>query len=115
MEEKRKHSRIDSTNLLNYIYFDGNRENATQGMGRTLNVSESGIQIETHNNLQKGNAVALTIGFEEDMVDIEGCVIYSKKSPTGMFEAGIEFSDMQPPALAILKQYVEAFNKRSER
>ncbi len=115
MEEKRKHSRINSKHLLNYLYFEGNGDNATQGMGRTLNVSESGILLETHTLLEVENTVSLTIGIEEDVVDIKGRIIYNKKNQRGMFEAGIEFFDMQNETRNILKQYIEAFNTRSEK
>ncbi len=109
-EEKRKHSRIDSLHLLNYVHFDESEEEATQGMGRTLNVSESGILLETHNAIETGNTVSLTIGFEEDVVDIKGRAIYSKKNDSDMFESGIEFFDIDSAAQKVLSQYIAAFN-----
>jgi hypothetical protein len=109
-EEKRKHSRIDSLHLLNYVYFDESEEEATQGMGRTLNVSESGILLETHNAIETGHVVSLTIGFEEDVVDIKGRAIYSNKNDRDMFESGIEFFDVDTAAIKVLRQYIAAFN-----
>jgi PilZ domain len=112
-DEKRKHSRIDSMNLLNYVYSDENEEEANQGMGRTLNVSESGILLETHNRIAPFYIVSLTIGFEESMVDIKGRVIYTKENIRGMFESGIEFFEMDDSARKILKSYIQAFNAQS--
>ena len=112
-EEKRKHSRIDSLNLLNYIYFDENQDETTQGMGRTLNISESGILLETHNRIDTQHILSLTIGFEEDVVDIKGKVIYSKKRAGGVFESGIEFLDMDEAAQGTLRRYITAFNSKS--
>ena len=112
IEEKRKHSRIDSLHLLNYLHYGENEEDTTQGMGRTLNVSESGILLETHTSIDPDQNVSLTIGLEEDMVDIKGHVIYSKQNAQGMFEAGIEFEAMDASAERILKAYIEAFNAR---
>jgi c-di-GMP-binding flagellar brake protein YcgR len=109
-EEKRKHFRIDSSNLLNYINFDEKEEESSQGMGRTLNVSESGILLETHNVIDIGNIVSLTIGFEEDMVDIKGRAIYSNKNDQEMFESGIEFFDIDDDAQKVLNRYIAAFN-----
>lgn len=111
-EEKRKHFRIDSLHLLNYVYFDENDEEATQGMGRTLNVSESGILLETHNAIDVQTIISLTIGFEEEVVDIKGRTIYSNKNTQNMFESGIEFFDVDKEALKILRQYIAAFNAR---
>ena len=112
-EEKRKYSRIDSINLLNYIYFDENEEEANQGMGRTLNVSEAGILLETHNPMDTSHTVSLTIGFKEDVVDIKGKVIYLKERSDAMYESGIEFFEMDETARSILKKYIKAFNAQS--
>lgn len=114
IEEKRKHFRIDSMHLLNYLYFDENDEEATQGMGRTLNVSESGILLETHTAISINTIVSLTIGFEEDVVDIKGRVIYNKKGPEGLYESGIEFFDVDKNAQSVLRQYIALFNAKTE-
>jgi hypothetical protein len=111
--EKRKHSRIDSMNLLNYVYHDENDEEVNQGMGRTLNVSESGILLETHNRIDPSNIISLTIGLKENVVDIEGRVIYAKENIRGMFESGIEFFEMDDSAREVLKSYIQAFNAQS--
>lgn len=109
-EEKRKHSRIDSLHLLNYVFLDENEDEDTQGMGRTLNISEAGILLETHNPIPINNIIALTIGFEEDVVDIKGRVVYNTKNSENMFESGIEFFDVDETAKNILQQYIAAFN-----
>ena len=109
-EEKRKHFRTDSLNLLNYIYFDKGEDEATQGMGRTLNVSESGILLETHSPMEEKNIVSLTIGLREKMVDIKGRVIYSKKNAAGMYESGIEFFDVDSASQKVIREYTAAFN-----
>ncbi|RJQ87951.1 MAG: PilZ domain-containing protein [Desulfobacteraceae bacterium] len=112
-DEKRKHSRIGSINLLNYVYCDENEEEADQGMGRTLNVSESGILLETHNRIDPSHVVCLTIGFREDVVDIKGRVIYTKENTRGLFESGIEFFAMDDAARQVLENYIQAFNTQT--
>jgi phage terminase large subunit-like protein len=109
IEEKRKHSRIDSLNLLNYLYYDENEDIAQQGMGRTLNVSESGILLETHTPLAASHLVSLTIGLQEDVVDIKGRVVYMHENTTGAFESGIEFFALDETACSVLRRYITAF------
>ena len=111
-QEKRKHSRIDSLNLLNYVYSDESGDGSTQGMGRTLNVSESGILLEMHTPIQIGDVISLTIGLEEDMVAIKGSVVYTKENEKKMHESGIEFFDVDDKARKTLKKYIEAFHSR---
>ena len=111
-EEKRKHSRIDSLHLLNYVYTEAKDEGAMQGMGRTLNISESGILLETHTPISVGVTISLTIGFEEEMVEIKGRVVYTKENAEDMYESGIEFHSMDKNSHDILKRYIVAFNIR---
>ena len=111
-QEKRKHSRIDSLHLLNYIYTDTKKEGLTQGMGRTLNISESGVLLETHTPIGVGLDISLTIGFEEEMVDIKGRVVYTKENTDDMYESGIEFYSMDKNLQEILRRYITAFNAR---
>jgi hypothetical protein len=111
--EKRKHARVDSTNLLNYVCMNPDGEAYTQGMGRTLNVSESGILLETYTSIDSDTDVWLTIGIEEDLVDLHGKVVYLKKSDEETYEAGIKFSEVKEDELSILKRFVEDFEKRS--
>ena len=111
-QEKRKHSRIDSLNLLNYIYTDESGDGSTQGMGRTLNVSESGILLEMHTPIDIDDIISLTIGLEEDMVGIKGRVVYTKENEKKMYESGIEFFDVDERAKETLRKYITAFHAR---
>jgi len=114
-EEKRKHSRIDSLHLLNYVFSDESGDGSTQGMGRTLNVSESGILLETHTPIDIHSIISLTIGFEEDVVDIKCRVVYTKHNEKMMNESDIEFFDVDSNAQKILRRYITAFNARQDR
>jgi hypothetical protein len=108
--EKRKSNRVDSVNLLNYVYFDENEKEESQGMGRTLNVSESGILLETHAVLQLQHTVSLNICFEESMVDIRGKVIFSNQNKQGHSESGIQFMDVTDEVRTVLRKYAQAFS-----
>jgi len=108
-KEQRKHDRIASLNLLNYIGMDENDQEMSQGMGRTLNVSESGILLETHIPIE-GTFVLLTFGLEDELVDIKGKVAHSKPGKDGKFEAGIRFLEIDETMYRVLKKYVDAFS-----
>ena len=112
-KEHRKHYRIDSLNLLHYLCLDQKNQSVGQGMGRTLNVSESGIRLETHAPLDADQVVSLTIGLEDETVMIKGNVVHVKPNPEGRFEAGIKFFDVGKAELATLKKYIEAFAAQS--
>lgn len=81
-------------------------------MGRTLNVSESGILLETHTDIEPKTMVSLAIGIGNDLVEITGQVVYVKQSGEDTYEAGINFSVFNEIELNILKRFIAAFEKK---
>lgn len=108
---KRKHERVDALNLLSYVTIDSDGKEWNQGMGRTLNISESGLQLETNEPIQTRYVLLISIGIEDQLVDIKGKVVYTNRGDAGMFETGIEFIEVKPDAMAVLKRYISEFNK----
>lgn len=108
---KRKHERVDALNLLSYVTIDSDGKEWNQGMGRTLNISESGLQLETNEPIQTKYILLISIGIEDQLVDIKGKVVYTNRGDAGMFETGIEFIEVKPEAMTILKKYISEFNK----
>lgn len=114
MIEKRKHPRFDSLNL-SYVCVDEKGEIIYEGMGRTLNVSESGILLETvFEGMNTENLVELTVALEDELVDIKGTVVRCKAGEGEISEAGIEFLEMDLDALKILKKFIALFEKQKE-
>ena len=108
----RKHDRIRSLNLLNYVCFDESGKESIQGMGRTLNVSQGGILLETHVPIDLSHHVALTIGIEDDLIDIKGKVVYCKSNENNKYESGIDFFEINDTAQQILSRYIIAFREQ---
>lgn len=112
-KEKRKHARISSLNL-SYVCLDENNQIIKQGMGRSLNVSESGILLETHFPIDDRQIVILTLGLEEDLVDIKGRPIHSRTNDEGKYEVGIEFVEPDAKAHRALKKFITASQKKKK-
>jgi len=104
-ENKRKHERIQSLNL-SYICLDEDQNIIKQGMGRTLNISESGILLETHFTIEPNHVVQLTISLEEDLLDLKGKPVHVRSSGEGKYEIGIQFVELDQNAADLLKKFV---------
>ena len=104
-DNKRKHERIQSLNL-SYICLDEDKNIIKQGMGRTLNISESGILLETHFPIEPEHTVQLTISLEENLLDIKGKPVHVRSIDGGKYQIGIEFIDLKPDAADILKEFI---------
>jgi hypothetical protein len=103
--ENRKHIRIDSLNL-SYICLDEDCNMVKQGMGRTLNISESGILLESYFPIEADHHILLSIGLEDKVVDVAGRLIHSRSTAKKSFEVGIEFIDLDAAALRTLKEFI---------
>ncbi|BBO73576.1 hypothetical protein DSCW_09930 [Desulfosarcina widdelii] len=115
MNEKRKHSRVESIYLLNYVNLDENDKELMQGMGRTINVSESGIMLETHVSFNENDTVDVVVGLKEDMVTIRGKVVFTRTAESGRYQSGIQFLSIEDESLVTLRRYIEAFNALSDK
>ena len=113
-QEKRKHARVTSLNL-SYVCLDEKDKIVKQGMGRTLNVSESGILLETHFPIDKSHMVTLTLGLEEELVDIKGRPVHTRTNDEGKYEVGIQFFETDKKARRSLKKFVAAFGEQSAK
>ena len=112
-KEKRKHPRISSLNL-SYVCLDENNKIVKQGMGRSLNVSESGILLETHFPIDDQHIVSLTLGLEEELVDIKGRPVHTRINDAGKYEVGIEFLKSNEKTRKSLKKFIDSFQKKNK-
>ncbi|MDH3330265.1 MAG: PilZ domain-containing protein [Desulfobulbaceae bacterium] len=110
--ERRRYVRPESLNLLDYIVVDEHGVQGYYNMGRTLNISIGGILMETHIQLTAGQQVMITIGLEDELVDVMGRIIHSTSHHDGMFHNGIEFFHASVEDRRIINKYVEAFHQR---
>jgi len=110
-KERRRYPRIESLNLIAYACMDGTGNVIDQGMGRTLNVSEIGLLLETYHPLECEDIMLIGVGIKDELIDIRGQVIHASVNKEGKHESGIEFIEIDNRSTEILKQYIEAFHK----
>lgn len=113
-EDKRRNERVKSPNLLAYICMDQDKNRVFQGMGRTLNVSEGGILLETHVPIDPQHTVLLTIAMEDDLMYFKGKIAHSNRRRDGRFESGVEFIEMDEQKRSFLKQYIIIFKGQED-
>ena len=111
MEKKRSAPRIDSLNLISYIFSDREGNILGQGMGRTLNISEGGILLESSASapLDLAEIFTLEMALEENIIQVKGKLIYSRKGDGGRFVYGIQFVTPSDETRNLLKAYAVQF------
>ena len=114
--QRRKWDRKETLNLVDYVILGEDGVFLSRGMGRTRNVSEGGLLLETHRALKEGEEVLITVGLKEDMVRLRGRVVHQAPSADEYRHcAGVKFTHMKKEDREILKRYIDALKASAGR
>ena len=108
--EKRKFIRLDSIHLLDYLVVDTEGTKGRYSMGRTLDVSVNGLKLETVYPLSSMDNLEITVGVEEDLVDLLARVTHTQQEGE-RFVSGLEFIKMSSEGRRVFRKYTEEFRK----
>jgi hypothetical protein len=106
--EHRKFIRKNALHLLDYLVIDKNGLQTTYSMGRTLDVSENGLKLETTQPISKDDTLLITVDLDDELVELRGEVVYTEDLDQRHI-TGIEFQDISAIGKKIFKKYTEAF------
>ena len=111
--EKRRHPRINTSKDVSYILFDDNENKLDQGVGRTLNLSQTGALLETDKPLNGAFIMLITIDLDGQKIQLKGRVANTRKSsPEGCYLTGIEFTGALEEQRSALVAFVKAYHYR---
>lgn len=108
--EQRKYIRLESLNLLDYLVIDKQGMQTTHSMGRTLDISENGLKLETTTEIFLGDTLLITVGLEDDLIDLMADVTHVETAGD-RYHSGVEFVDISAEGKRIFQKYAEAFLK----
>ncbi len=107
--DRRKHVRVETSNLISYESIDKDGEIAFNSMGKALNVSRSGILLETAHLLKAEYVSLRTVDLDNNMIKLKGQLIYCRKTDSGLYQAGIRFAGSEEEtdkfAVKLIKLY----------
>ncbi|MFH0996767.1 MAG: PilZ domain-containing protein [Pseudomonadota bacterium] len=119
MEEKQRHSgtreqrrnpRIETSNLVDYTLYDIKGKAMNHGKGRTLNLSQNGILLETLRPLEGVFVMLMTIDLDGKNVKVKGRLIYSNlQKTTGHYLSGIDFFGPKDQQVAAIVAFVKSY------
>ncbi|MCP4342821.1 MAG: PilZ domain-containing protein [Desulfobulbaceae bacterium] len=109
--EQRKFIRYDSLHLLDYLVLDEEGNPGVYSMGRTIDVSVDGLKLETTTPLSTNTRLLITVGIEDDLVDLEGLTTHALPLD-GRYVSGVTFLKITKEGRRVFAKYVEAFRQR---
>ena len=109
--EKRKHPRVDINNLVSYRCMDDMGNMTKEGRGKSVNISQGGILIETHDPFEWQDILLLFIDIEDELVSIKGKVIYCNAANFGKFRTGIQFLETNEKIISFVEGLLKTYSK----
>ena len=109
--EKRKHPRVDINNLVSYRCMDDSGNRTKEGRGKSVNISQGGILIETHDPFEWQDVLLLFIDIEDESVSIKGKVVYCNAANFGKFRTGIQFLETNEKIVSFVIKLLETYSK----
>jgi len=109
---RRKHKRINTENLISHVIVDEHGNKISQGLSNTVDISKSGILLETSYPIESGLVLLTTVDLDDNLVDIKGELVYCKKTAIGMYHSGIKFVDTNEQKVNFAVRLVKEYNRR---
>jgi hypothetical protein len=110
--DRRKFPRVKTNNLISHVTIDESGRWISQGMSRALDVSRAGIMLETAYPLESGRLSIMTIGVNNNLIEIQGELIYCCKSDTKMYHSGVKFIGTNDQITEFVTQIVKVYSHR---
>ena len=108
--DPRKSPRIKTRNLISYFSFDKTGKLVSEGLGIVLNIGEGGILIETLNHIKSGKLVLAVTDRNNNLIEIKGRMIRSRKKSIGTFLIGIKFIGVDDRVAQFVATLIKEYN-----
>jgi hypothetical protein len=80
-----------------------------QNMGKALNISQSGLFLETTRRVLSETISMISVDTSNNLIEIKGEVIYSAERGNGLFGAGIHFKGSHTENVQFAMKLIKAF------
>jgi hypothetical protein len=109
---QRKHPRVPTSNLIAFNLYDDSGTLLNHSMARALDISQSGIRIETAHMIASDRISLMSADIRNKLVEIKGRVVYSRDNGADRYETGISFEGTETENVEFAKQLVKVFHRR---
>ncbi len=96
--ERRQSERRYALKFLDYERLSEDGEILGRGLARTLNVSETGLRLESSEFFDPGQRLRITLGLENDLVQVEGRIVSSQPEDDELCSSGVIFLEFEEAA-----------------
>jgi hypothetical protein len=110
--DRRKYQRVAISNLISYVSVDEDGQVIDQSIGKALNISQSGLFIETTRIISSKYISLMSIDPDNKLIEMNGRVAYSRSIGSGKFGTGINFQAPANEGIQFAINLVKVFSYR---
>lgn len=112
LSDLRAQPRIGTVNLISYVCIDSSGRAIDQGMGQALNISQTGILLETLDPIDTNYLSLMSFDLNNELMEIRGRVIHCKATSPEKFNTGIEFIGNQDDIVQFVSKMIRVYYYR---
>jgi hypothetical protein len=110
--DRRKFPRVPTRNVVSYLSIDENGNTLSHGMGKAMDISQSGIRLETSQKIESGYIILEFVDLEDKLVNVKGKVAYCMSCDQKVFNIGISFEGTHEENIAIAAKLLRMYHTR---
>ncbi len=110
--DRRKHVRVETSNLISYESIDNDGEIVFNSMGRAINVSRSGIMLEIAHLIEAEYVSLRTVDLDNNLIQLKGQLIYCRKTDSGLYQSGIRFVGSEEETAKFAVKLIKLYHYR---
>lgn len=112
--ERRRAERHTTLNLLEYDILSADGLVEGMGMARTVNISGSGLLLETGQFFESGQKLRITLGLSNKLVKLVGKVVHSRPVNDDLCTTGVMFVEFSEADRQVYQVYFEEIRAATE-
>lgn len=111
--ERRKFPRVRTDNPITYAMINEKGTKIGQGIGRSANVSQSGILLETCEYIGSKYIFLVSTDLKDNLVEIVGKVVFSREVSKSVFNTGIHFMGEHEDNVKFRRELIRVFHRKN--
>lgn len=109
---ERKHQRLKTRNLIYHVSYNIRGKVISQGLSKALNISKGGMLLETPEPIQIGLLSLMATDLKNNLIEIDGNLVYCKKTSTGRYHSGVSFIGTEEEIATFVAKLIKEYNLR---
>jgi hypothetical protein len=106
---------VKISNFIMHESIDKEGKIVSSSMGKALNVSRSGIMLETALPIEAENVLLMTVDLDNNLMEVKGRLIYCRETDSGMYQSGISFTGSKDETAKFAVKLIKLYHHRKHK